>query len=137
MKSGGALVTGAGGGLGFAIAQRFAARGLKVHVTDVDGDAATVAADRIGGDAWGSALDVRDLQACRAAAAETVERASSLDAWVNNAGILIPGVIYEQELDAHRAMLEVNAVGTYNGTLAAIEKMRAAGRGHLINIISL
>jgi NAD(P)-dependent dehydrogenase (short-subunit alcohol dehydrogenase family) len=137
MESGGALVTGAGGGLGFAIAQRFAVRGLKVHVTDVDGEAAGVAAERIGGNAWGSALDVRDPQACRAAATETVERAGSLDVWVNNAGILIPGVIYEQELEAHRAMLEVNAVGTYNGTLAAIEKMRAAGRGHLINIISL
>ncbi|MGZ5340809.1 MAG: SDR family oxidoreductase [Solirubrobacterales bacterium] len=137
MDSGGALVTGAGGGLGFAIAERFAERGLSVHLTDVDGEAANVAAQRIGGNAWGSQLDVRDLQACRRAAEQTVERAGSLEVWVNNAGILIPGVIYEQELEAHRAMLEVNAIGTYNGTLAAIEKMRAAGRGHLINVISM
>jgi NAD(P)-dependent dehydrogenase (short-subunit alcohol dehydrogenase family) len=130
-------VTGAGGGLGLAIARRFAARGLSVHLTDVDGDAAVAAAEGIGGDAWGSALDVRESQACRHAAAKTVERAGSLDAWVNNAGILITGVAYEQELEVHRAMLEVNAIGTYNGTMAAIERMRETGRGNVINIISL
>jgi NAD(P)-dependent dehydrogenase (short-subunit alcohol dehydrogenase family) len=54
----GALVTGAGGGLGLAIAKRLADRGLAVHVTDVDGDAAVVAAEGIGGDAWSSRLDV-------------------------------------------------------------------------------
>lgn len=123
--------------MGLAIARRFAARGLPVHLTDVDGEAAESAAESIGGDAWGSTLDVRDLQACRRAAEETIDRAGSLDVWVNNAGILIPGVIYEQELEAHRAHLDVNAIGTYNGTLAAIEKMRVAGSGHLINIISL
>ena len=133
----GALVTGAGGGLGLAIAKRLAARGLKVHLTDVQGEAAAAAAAEIGGDAWGSALDVRDPQACRRAAEETVERTGAVDVWVNNAGILIPGVIYEQELEAHRAMLEVNAIGTFNGTIAAIEQMRKAGSGHLINVISL
>ncbi|MEA3000176.1 MAG: hypothetical protein QOK17_2009 [Sphingomonadales bacterium] len=133
----GALVTGAGGGLGLAIAKRLAVRGLKVHLTDLQGEAAAAAAEEIGGDAWGSALDVRDPQACRQAAEETVERTGGLDVWVNNAGILIPGVIYEQELEAHRAMLEVNAIGTFNGTIAAIEQMRKGGSGHLINVISL
>jgi NAD(P)-dependent dehydrogenase (short-subunit alcohol dehydrogenase family) len=108
-----------------------------VHLTDVEGEAAVAAAEEIGGGAWGSALDVRDPQACRRAAEETVERTGALDVWVNNAGILIPGVIYEQELEAHRAMLEVNAIGTFNGTIAAIEQMRGPGRGHLINVISL
>ena len=56
---------------------------------------------------------------------------------MNNAGILITGATYELELEAHRRMLEVNAVGTYNGTLAALELMRPTGRGHVINVISL
>jgi NAD(P)-dependent dehydrogenase (short-subunit alcohol dehydrogenase family) len=137
MPKGAALVTGAGGGLGLAIARRLAGRGHTVAVTDIDGDAAQAAAEQIGRGAWGSALDVRDLQACRIASEEAIARGGSLEVWVNNAGILLPGVIYEQEMEAHRAMLEVNAVGTFNGTLAAIEKMRAADRGHLINIISL
>jgi NAD(P)-dependent dehydrogenase (short-subunit alcohol dehydrogenase family) len=133
----GALVTGAGGGIGLATARRLIGRGYEVAVTDVDGAAVERAAAELGGAAWARQLDVTDPQACRVAAAEVADRSGSLDVWVNNAGILITGVSYEQELEAHRRMLEVNAIGTYNGTIAAIEKMREAGRGHVINIISL
>jgi NAD(P)-dependent dehydrogenase (short-subunit alcohol dehydrogenase family) len=134
---GGAVVTGGGGGLGLAIAQGLAARGLTVHVTDVQEASASAAAVGIGRGAWASALDVRDESACRRAAAETAERAGSLDVWVNNAGILIPGLAYEQGLEALRAMLEVNAIGTYNGTIAALELMVPRRTGHVINIVSL
>jgi len=130
-------VTGAGGGLGLEIARKLGARGLDVHVTDVDGAAALAAAEDIGTGAWGSALDVRDPQACRQAAAATIARAGSLDVWVNNAGILITGPAFEQELEVHRAMLEVNAIGTFNGTLGALEPMRERGAGNIINVISL
>ena len=133
----GALVTGAGGGLGLAIARRLVGRGYDVTLSDVDGDAVGREAAEHGDRAHALRLDVTDLQACRAAAAEIRDRAGSLDVWVNNAGILIPGATYEQELEVHRRMLEVNAVGTYNGTLAALEPMRDAGRGHVINVISL
>jgi len=134
---GGALVTGAGRGLGLAIARRLAARGLTVHVTDVDAEAAAAAADEIGAGAFASALDVRDPEACRAAAAATAERAGGLDVWVNNAGILATGLTWEQDHDLRRAMIDVNSHGTFNGTIAALELMRPAGRGHIINIISL
>ncbi len=133
----GALVTGAGGGLGLAIARRLGARGLAVHLTDVSEEAVAGAAETVPGDAWSTVLDVRDPQACRRAVAETIERAGSLDVWVNNAGIMITGPAFEQQLEVHRAMLEVNAIGTFNGTLAALEPMREAGRGHVINVISL
>ena len=133
----GALVTGAGGGIGLAIARRLAGRGYEVAVTDVDGDAAERAATGVGERAWPLALDVTGAEACRTAAAEVAERAGSLDVWVNNAGILLPGLVHEQDPAAHRAMLEVNAVGTFNGTLAALELMRPAGSGHIVNVVSL
>jgi NAD(P)-dependent dehydrogenase (short-subunit alcohol dehydrogenase family) len=80
---------------------------------------------------------VTDTEACRSAAADVVERTGSLDIWVNNAGILFTGLAHEQAVDLHRRMLEVNAIGTFNGTLAAIERMRPTGRGHIVNVISL
>src|SRR4051812_15870616 len=134
---GGALVTGAGGGLGLEIARRLAARGLAVHLTDVDAARVEAAAQEIGGSAFASALDVRDAGACEAAARATAERAGSLDVWVNNAGILRTGYVWEHT-DAERdLMLRANAAGLMNGTLAALDLMRPADRGHVINIVSL
>jgi NAD(P)-dependent dehydrogenase (short-subunit alcohol dehydrogenase family) len=133
----GAVVTGAGGGLGRAIAAELARRGYSVQVTDLDGEAAERAAAEIGGEAIGSALDVRDDIACRSLAAGTVTRTGSLDIWVNNAGVLFTGPSWEQDEATRRTMIEVNAIGTMSGTLAALEQMRPAGRGHVINVISL
>src|SRR4051812_4174439 len=135
--TGGAVVTGAGRGLGFAIAQVLSERGLTVHVTDVDAEAAAEAARQLGDRAFSSALDVRDPEACRAAARATVDRAGDLAVWVNNAGVLVTGPAWEQDDDTRRIMLEVNAIGTMNGTLAALEPMRAAGTGHVVNIVSV
>jgi NAD(P)-dependent dehydrogenase (short-subunit alcohol dehydrogenase family) len=133
----GAVVTGAGSGLGRAIALELGRLGFWVQATDVDADAAARTAAEIGEGADSSALDVRDEAACRAIATETETRAGSLDIWVNNAGVLFTGVSWEQDEGMRRAMLEVNTLGTMNGTVAALEPMMRAGRGHVINIISL
>ena len=132
-----ALVTGAGGGLGLAIARMLAGRGYQVAVTDIDGEAAARAAAAIGSGATSQQLDVTDAAACAEAARAVADRSGALDLWVNNAGVLIPGVVYEQDPAAHRTMLDVNAVGTFNGTRAALEVMLPAGAGHVINVISL
>jgi NAD(P)-dependent dehydrogenase (short-subunit alcohol dehydrogenase family) len=136
-RSGGALVTGGARGLGFEIARMLVARGFSVHVTDLDGDAAARAAQSLGPNAWASALDVRDEDACHAAAASTAEHAGSLALWVNNAGVLVTGPAWEQDVATRRLMLDVNAVGTINGTLAALRVMRPTGTGHVVNIVSL
>ncbi len=134
---GGALVTGAGRGLGLEIARRLVARGHLVHVTDLDGERALRAAKELGPGAFASALDVRSFPACRAAASRTQRRAGSLEVWVNNAGVLVTGPAWEQDERTRGLMLEVNATGTINGTLAALEPMRARGRGHIVNVVSL
>jgi NAD(P)-dependent dehydrogenase (short-subunit alcohol dehydrogenase family) len=132
-----AVVTGAGRGLGRAMAHSLAARDLTLHVTDVDVSAAEEVAAELGQGAIFSPLDVRDESSCHKVAAATVERTGSLDVWVNNAGILVPGLVWEQDEATRRAMLEVNALGTMNGTVAALEQMLPAGSGHIINVISL
>jgi NAD(P)-dependent dehydrogenase (short-subunit alcohol dehydrogenase family) len=132
-----AVVTGAGGGLGRAIALELGGRGFLVHVTDIDSDAAARTAAEIGTGARSAALDVRDEAACRALAADAAARGGSLDVWVNNAGVLVTGLAWEQDEATRRTMLEINTLGTMNGTVAALDSMVARGRGHVINVVSL
>ena len=80
---------------------------------------------------------MRDAEACRAAAAAAISRGGSLDLWVNNAGVLVTGNAWEQDEASRRTMVEVNAIGTMNGTIAALEQMTEAGTGHVINVVSL
>jgi short-subunit dehydrogenase len=136
VRPGGALVTGAARGMGLAIARMLHRRGYTVQLTDVDEAAAAHAAAELGDPASASALDVRDSHACKEAAAE-LERRAPLDVWVNNAGVLLPGEPWSQPEEAIRLMLDVNAVGTINGTLAALGRMRLRGAGHVINIVSM
>jgi len=131
-----AVVTGAGSGLGQAIALDLAGRGFLVHATDLDADSADRTAARIGAGASSAGLDVRDEDACRAIATEATG-AGSLDLWVNNAGVLVTGSSWEQDGPTRKAMLDVNALGTMNGTMAALERMIPAGHGHVVNVISL
>jgi len=132
-----AVVTGAGSGLGRAIALELADRGFLVHATDLDAEAAARTAAEIGAGARSAALDVRDEAACQALAAEATTRGGTLDIWVNNAGVLVTGPSWTQDEATRRTMLEVNALGTMNGTVAALEPMIATGHGHVINVISL
>jgi NAD(P)-dependent dehydrogenase (short-subunit alcohol dehydrogenase family) len=132
-----AVVTGAGSGLGRAIAVELAGRGFVVLATDLDADAAARTAEAIGAGTTSMTLDVRDLEACRAAAGAAISRGGSLDLWVNNAGVLVTGFAWEQDEQARQTMVDVNAIGTMNGTVAAVEQMLAAGSGHVINVVSL
>lgn len=132
----GAVVTGAGRGLGRQIARLLVDRGYLVLLTDVDAGAAEAAAVELGDRAVPYVLDVRDGGQTSAARDAIVERAGRLDVWVNNAGVLHTGPAWEQAEGTRRLTIEVNALGTINGTVAAIEAMRAGG-GHIVNIVSL
>ncbi|UTT67599.1 SDR family oxidoreductase [Janibacter sp. CX7] len=133
----GAVVTGAGRGLGRQIATMLVERGHHVLVTDVDGAAATETAAALGSLATAMTVDVRDESQVLAARDRIVEVAGRLDVWVNNAGVLVTGPAWEHDEATRRLMLEVNALGTMNGTLAAVGAMRGSGGGHIINIASL
>ncbi len=130
------MVTGAGRGLGLEIARALARLGFVVNVTDVDGAAAEAAAAEVSPTAWGTELDVRDAEGCRRIAAAAVER-GPLSVWVNNAGVLVTGHVWEHDEALRRTLFEVNSLGTINGSLAALEQMRPADSGHLINVVSL
>jgi NAD(P)-dependent dehydrogenase (short-subunit alcohol dehydrogenase family) len=130
------VVTGGARGLGALIARLLVDRGHQVLVTDLDESAARGVADSLGAAASARGVDVRDPAQVEAARDEIVARAGRLDVWVNNAGVLVTGPAWTQDPEVRRLMIEVNALGTINGTVAAIDAMQEAG-GHVVNIVSL
>lgn len=123
-----AVVTGAGRGIGRAIAAELVSRGYEVVVTDLDAAAASATAGEIGA-AVGLGLDVTDPEANRAVAARAREIAP-LGAWVCNAGVLFEGPTTALTIGQVRATVEVNVLGVIWGVRAAADAFRdQAGSG--------
>ncbi len=126
-----ALVTGAGRGLGRAIAERLARDGLSVVAVDLDGESAAVTASSVGGQSY--SCDVSD----RAAVRQLASQVGPIEVLVNNAGIWTYGsVIAATDEDIDRVMA-VNLLGTLNCCRAFAPAMASAGRGAIVNISSL
>jgi short-subunit dehydrogenase len=134
-QRGAAVVTGAARGLGLAIATILHRQGYAVTLTDVDAPGVAEAARWLGG-RW-ALLDVRDDAACEVVASQAAQAPGGLALWVNNAGILVTGAVWTHDARTRRRIMETNALGAMNGTMAALVEMQAAGRGHIINIASL
>jgi NAD(P)-dependent dehydrogenase (short-subunit alcohol dehydrogenase family) len=132
-----AVVTGAGGGLGRAITAELARRGFAVWATDVDLSIAEPAVEGLGSQCRAAVLDVTDAGAGRRLADEIVAERGHLDLWVNNAGVLATGYAWEVDDATNERVLAVNATGTINGTIAALAHMVPAGRGQVINVVSM
>jgi 3-oxoacyl-[acyl-carrier protein] reductase len=135
-----ALVTGAGGGIGSAVARALAAAGAAVLVTDVDGDAAAAVAERIaeaGGKADSAVLDVRDAASAGAAAARAAALGDgTLHILVNNAGTIAPAMFADLKEEAFRRMLDVHVLGAFHCSQAALEFLPSDGTGRIINVTS-
>ena len=130
------VVTGGGGGIGRAVAQRFAAAGARVTIGDVQADAAAAAAHDIGGGARAAALDVADEDAFTAFLDAAEREHGPLDVLVNNAGIDWIGPFHEEPSSVSRREIEVNLLGTIYGTRLAMQRMLERGGGHIVNVAS-
>ena len=134
------LITGAGGGLGSALALGFAREGARVIVADIDGARATAVAAQIqatGGQAWGEVLDVTDRDATRRWATELTQRLGPIDVLVNNAGISGRGKVDDpQAPELWDRILRVNLDGLFNVTHAFIPALKQT-RGNVVNLSSI
>jgi len=137
-----AAVTGAGSGIGRAIALGYAREGAQVVVLDVNGEAAGATAREIrdtGGKAQNFTLDVTEREACRAVAAEVADKVGKISILVNNAGINRRNAITaapEAVIKDWQDIMAVNLNGVFNVTHAFLDQLRAT-RGRIVNIASI
>ncbi len=135
-----ALVTGAGAGLGRAIAETFARHGAHVFVTDADEDKAVEAAAAItgaGGLATALGVDVRDPEAIVAMFTAVEDAHGMLHVLVNNAGITHRGDFRHLTDEQWQDVIDVNLNGTVRCTRDGLSLLRAAQGASVINLSSI
>lgn len=142
------LITGAGGGIGRAIALAAAQAGANVVVNDLgaslDGQrTASDAADavvseiaRLGGTAVANGDDVSDQDGAKAMVRQATDAFGRLDAVINNAGILRDAYFHKMTFENFDAVVKVHLYGTFNVSRAASDVMRDQQSGSLINMTS-
>ncbi len=118
------VVTGAAGGIGAALARRFARAGARVALIDRDGDGAAVVAATLGDSSvMVQPCDVTSLAECEAAIDAVVEAWGGVDVLVNNAGVTHLGRFVDTDVDVIRRVVDVNLLGSVNCTKAALPSL--------------
>lgn len=136
-----AIVTGAGKGLGWSIAERLARDGANVVITDIDGKSATQKArliEQMNHGAMAIEMDVSRWGQVKAMVEEVVRKFNRIDILINNAGILgpyLPVTDYPEE-DWDR-VIEVNLKGTFLCCKAVLPVMKAQSYGKVVNLASV
>ena len=135
-----AIVTGAGQGMGRAIAQAFAAEGAFVVASDINIETAKAVAGGISTDNPGRALslrtDVTNRDETLAMVRAAVQQFGAIDILINNAGILKPTAIADVPEEEWDAMFDVNVKGTFLCSQAALAIMKTRRYGRIVNMSS-
>jgi NAD(P)-dependent dehydrogenase (short-subunit alcohol dehydrogenase family) len=134
------VVTGAGSGIGRAIAQRFAEENAQVLCVDLNLETALATARDIqqaGGSALAVGADVSNPEQVDQFINRCVEQYGKIDVLVNNAGVNIPGVLHEVSDETIDRTLNVNVKGSIYGCRAAIPHMLRQGGGSIVNMSSV
>ena len=133
------VITGAGSGLGRALARAFAAQGAKIAITDRDLDAAAAtlqAVEAAGGGGFVQPLDVTREADFAALAQRLAADWGGLDVLINNAGVATAGTVADAGLAQWQQVLDINLLGCVRGVQALAPMMVAQGRGHIVNVAS-
>lgn len=136
--SGLAVVTGAGSGLGQAIAKKLAADGFAVAAIDLDEAAAQATAKQIGGKAAGFKADVSRSAELDQAVTAAIAALGPLEVMVNNAGIL-DGYFDVDEMDEAlwRKVIDIDLTSVFLGSKRALKEMLPRKRGRIVNMSSV
>jgi NAD(P)-dependent dehydrogenase (short-subunit alcohol dehydrogenase family) len=133
-----AVITGAGSGIGLAIAEAFVSEGMNVVMADIDEGAVASHAERIGDAVVAVPCDVRDPENVEAVGRAALRRYGCLHVAVNNAGIVNGGTSWELSLDEWHRVLDTNLWGVIHGVRSFVPLILASGEeGHVVNTASM
>jgi NAD(P)-dependent dehydrogenase (short-subunit alcohol dehydrogenase family) len=135
-----AVITGAGSGIGRALALELAGRGARLALSDVNavGVADTAAScEKRGAQAKGYVLDVSDRAAVQAHADEVVADFGGVNLVVNNAGVALMATVEEMTYEDLDWIVGINFWGVVHGTKAFLPHLIESGDGHLVNVSSV
>ncbi len=134
-----AAITGAGSGIGRALAQQLDAAGCRLWLSDIDDQ--RLAATRAGLSRPESCdiqrVDVADRAAVEAWAARVGEQSGQLDLLVNNAGVGLVATVQDMDWDDFHWLMNINFWGVAHGSRAFLPLLERSARGHLVNISSM
>ena len=132
-----AVVTGAGSGIGTAIAAELANEGCAVYLGDVNMEAAALAAASLGGEARAVEMDVGDPRAATRAMQRIGAERGRIDILVNNAGILTTGPVMDATIEDWDRVCRVNLSGVFYCTKAVLPWMLERRSGKIVNMASV
>jgi NAD(P)-dependent dehydrogenase (short-subunit alcohol dehydrogenase family) len=135
-----AVITGAGSGIGRALAYDLARRGAILAISDVDGTGLAETAKQvrvIGAKVHHARLDVTDRAAVLSYADDVVAEFGTVNIVINNAGIAFTGDVEQMSFEQIERVIDVDFWGVVNGTKAFLPHLISSGDGHVVNISSL
>jgi NAD(P)-dependent dehydrogenase (short-subunit alcohol dehydrogenase family) len=133
-----AVVTGAASGIGLALSESFVGEGMRVVMADVDEQALTAQAHRLGDSVRPIVTDVRNQASVERAGQLALDTFGALHVAVNNAGIVNGGNSWELSLEEWHRVLDTNLWGVIHGVRAFVPLILATGEeGHVVNTSSM
>ncbi|GAB5451404.1 MAG: SDR family NAD(P)-dependent oxidoreductase [Halioglobus sp.] len=135
-----AVITGAGSGIGRALAQQLNREGCSLYISDINPDTlAETVASLCNKEAavYHRTLDVADRSAVHAWADEAAAQSGHVDIVVNNAGVALMSLVEDCDYDNLEWLMNINFWGVVHGTQAFLPLLRKSGQGHIVNISSV
>lgn len=131
------VITGASSGIGRATAREFAKHAARLILVARNREKLEAVARELDVECLVRPADVSDAGALREIAEEAVRHFGRLDAWINNAGVIVSGPFTDVPIEDHRRVIETNLIGYLNGAHAALGVFKRQGFGTLVQNASV